>query len=297
MFAPYLAPIGVFTFLTLSQKVLADNLFVGCYKNDGSTFTIQQADDPDTSVECSTYCGYDGYAYSAFQQNTLQCYCSNDYPRQYYMGSGTDTACDDTSALNVRVTQTSFQSLGCKDTVVYDPDGFQDFLVLNPKDCFRNCNGAYQATYVGNPQNGYYTCHCQSNELEMIGNDVTCSGTSYFVFFHSRDAQASGLTRRRARDMRELQARRRRQEVEYCPHGLTACNVAHSGSYECLDTDTELESCGGCLFGQYGNATSVIGQDCTTMGAALGASTCLDGQCVASACKKGLKLVDGRCQE
>ncbi|WWC95996.1 hypothetical protein V866_002863 [Kwoniella sp. B9012] len=297
MYSPYLAPMGVFTFLTLTQQVVADNLFSGCYKNDGSTFTVQQEDEPSSSLECSTFCGNDGYSYSAWKDDDSLCYCSNNYPQEYSLSSGSDAACDSPSNLNVRVTQTSFMSTGCVDSVTYAEDGWNDFLVLNPKDCFRNCNGAYGATYVANSQNGYYTCHCQSDDLVATGDPVTCSASSYFLFYHSQAAQASGLTRRRTRDLREMQARRLRREIEYCPYGLTACNVdGHSGNYECLDTNTELESCGGCLYGQYNNHTSVVGEDCITIGAALGASSCINGKCVASACKKGLALLGGRCQ-
>ncbi|KAK6908296.1 hypothetical protein I203_102297 [Kwoniella mangroviensis CBS 8507] len=281
MYSAYLAPVGVFTFLTLTQQVVADNLFSGCYKNDGSTFTVQQEDAPSSSLECSTFCGNDGYAYSAWKDDEFLCYCSNNYPQEYYLLSGSDAACESPSDLNVRVTQTSFMSTGCVDSVTYAEDGWNDFLVLNPEDCFRNCNGAYGATYIANSQNGHYTCHCH-----------------YFLFYHSQAAQASGLTRRRARDLRELQARRFKREIEYCPYGLTACNVdGHSGNYECLDTNTELQSCGGCFYGQYSNHTSVVGEDCTTTGAALGASSCIHGKCVASACKKGLALVGGKCQK
>ncbi|WWC88761.1 uncharacterized protein L201_003674 [Kwoniella dendrophila CBS 6074] len=209
------------------------------------------------------------------------------------MTSGNDDGCTAPTNLNVRTTETSFQLQNCYDSVTYANDGFNIFVVIEPKDCFRNCNGAYKATFQENSQNNYYMCHCSYNDFAAVGNPVTCSPTSYFAYFHTRDAQASGLVRRKVREQRDLTARR---EIRYCPSGLTACNVDDTGNYECLDTSSELESCGGCLNGRYGNSSASVGIDCTNTGAAFGASTCVNGQCVISACKKGLKLVDGKCR-
>ncbi|WWD04758.1 hypothetical protein V865_002829 [Kwoniella europaea PYCC6329] len=296
MFSSYLAPIGVVTFLTLSQRVLADALFTGCYKNDGTFFTTQ-ADDPDTSLECSTYCGADGYTYSGWQQSSLTCYCSNGYPAGYYITTGTDAGCTDTTQLSVRVTKTSFQNLGCRNSVTYQNDGYSASTVFDVGTCLQSCSEGFIATFRGTGGSNTYTCHCSQGGLASVGDSVTCGAGTYFTFYHSADAQASGLSRRRARESKELQARRQRREVEYCPYGLTACNVGgYSNNYECLDLSTELESCGGCMHGQYGNSSATAGQDCTASGAALGASTCVNGKCVASACKKGLRLIDGTCQ-
>ena len=58
-----------------------------------------------------------------------------------------------------------------------------------------------------------------------------------------------------------------------CPTGLDACPVSSlAGDYECLDTTTELESCGGC--------TSLgEGQDCTSIEGAWNVG-CHQGSCV-----------------
>ncbi|WVQ65884.1 uncharacterized protein L199_004062 [Kwoniella botswanensis] len=294
MLAPYLAPVGVFTFLTLAQNVIADGLFVGCYKN--GAFTAQITPAADDSLSCSTVCGNGGYPFSAFESDTTACTCSQYFPTGYYMTSGTDKACDSSSSLQVRVTKTSFSSLGCLDSAGYKDDGYVDTEVNNPKECLSQCASGFLATFRDTGA-ATYTCHCAAGGLEMVGDSVTCATNTYFAFYHSADAQASSLSRRTSREIREFKAQQLARRTEYCPYGLTACNVrGHSGNYECLDVHSELESCGGCMYGQYGNATAAVGQDCTNIGAALGASTCVNGQCVASACKKGLKLVHGKCQ-
>ncbi|WWD04760.1 hypothetical protein V865_002831 [Kwoniella europaea PYCC6329] len=294
MFAPYLAPVGVLTFLTLSQNVIADGLFVGCYKNGAFTAQINPA--AADSLSCSTVCGNGGYAYSAFESDTAICSCSANFPAGYYLTSGTEEACTVSSSTHVRVTKTSFDYVACLDSAAFESDGYEDTQVSNPKDCLAACASAAFATFRGT-LSATYTCHCAQEGLQSTGNSGTCAANEYFVFDHSPEAQASSLARRRSRETREYKAQQQQRRTEYCPYGLTACNVGgYSGNYECLDIHSELESCGGCMYGQYGNATAVVGQDCTNIGATLGASSCVNGQCVALACKRGLKLVDGKCQ-
>ncbi|WVW83326.1 hypothetical protein I302_105345 [Kwoniella bestiolae CBS 10118] len=66
------------------------------------------------------------------------------------------------------------------------------------------------------------------------------------------------------------------QEEDLCPEGSRACKVgpgvASQLDYECIATDEELESCGGCLFGDMipggklsdlGEVSNAAGTDCT----------------------------------
>lgn len=67
---------------------------------------------------------------------------------------------------------------------------------------------------------------------------------------------------------RSLKAR-----ISPCPTGLDACPVSSlGGDYECLDTTTELESCGGCTSLQKG-------QDCTRIEGAWNVG-CHQGSCI-----------------
>ncbi|KZT30388.1 hypothetical protein NEOLEDRAFT_4783 [Neolentinus lepideus HHB14362 ss-1] len=78
-----------------------------------------------------------------------------------------------------------------------------------------------------------------------------------------------------------------------CPAGLEACPVSGlrgmnaSMDYECLDTTSELESCGGC-------ASTGKGQDCTAIEGVWNVG-CNKGSCVVYSCAAGYKLgADGQ---
>ncbi|KAJ3861052.1 protein priA [Lentinula novae-zelandiae] len=72
--------------------------------------------------------------------------------------------------------------------------------------------------------------------------------------------------------------------VPACPKGLDACPIAGSSlaDYECLDTEAELESCGGC-------ASVGEGQDCTAIEGAWNVG-CDRGSCKVYSCFAGFKL-------
>ncbi|WWD04759.1 hypothetical protein V865_002830 [Kwoniella europaea PYCC6329] len=168
MYSAYLAPVGVFTFLTLTQQVVADSLFSGCYKIDGSTFTNQQEDEPNSSLDAQspciqTFCGNDGYAYSAWKDDNSLCYCSNNYPQEYYLLSGSHAACDSPSDLNVRITQTSFMRIA---------------MVL------------MELHILQIPKMDIILAIVNRDDLVAQGDSVTCSASNYFLFYHSQAAQA-----------------------------------------------------------------------------------------------------------
>lgn len=71
-----------------------------------------------------------------------------------------------------------------------------------------------------------------------------------------------------------VSARKRRSEG-VCPTGKRRCPVGLSG-WECIDTQTDLESCGACP-GQSG------GVDCSVL-AGTGAVECKDGVCLVLSC-------------
>lgn len=76
---------------------------------------------------------------------------------------------------------------------------------------------------------------------------------------------------------------------DLCPTAMAACPIegAASDEYECLDTRSDLQSCGGC-------ASLGEGRDCTLISGAKWMG-CVQGQCEVYSCAKGLKLVDGAC--
>lgn len=74
-----------------------------------------------------------------------------------------------------------------------------------------------------------------------------------------------------------------------CTPGQEACRVFGGGlfAYECIDTQSNIESCGGCPMDG--------GQDCTSIFGATSVE-CKQGKCIVSECEKGLALVSGRCK-
>ncbi|GAA5860417.1 hypothetical protein JCM3774_000412 [Rhodotorula dairenensis] len=68
-----------------------------------------------------------------------------------------------------------------------------------------------------------------------------------------------------------------------CPSGETACPIfPRMGTYECIDTQIELQSCGGC-------ASKGQGEDCTAIKGAQGV-TCQSGKCLVYSCEPGFAL-------
>jgi len=73
-----------------------------------------------------------------------------------------------------------------------------------------------------------------------------------------------------------------------CEWGLTKCGVlnfsASRAGFECIDTRSHLESCGGCTLA-YGHAEAT-GEDCTAI-PGVSAVSCHAGKCVVYTCRHG----------
>ncbi|KAI0785313.1 hypothetical protein BC629DRAFT_1288808 [Irpex lacteus] len=83
---------------------------------------------------------------------------------------------------------------------------------------------------------------------------------------------------------RELDAEEQRS---LCPAGHTACGVFGFNSqdaWECIDTKSDLESCGGCTV-EFGR-TPALGVDCTAIPAVMDVS-CVAGRCAVQRCQPG----------
>ncbi|WVF72445.1 hypothetical protein IAT40_007260 [Kwoniella sp. CBS 6097] len=122
--------------------------------------------------------------------------------------------------------------------------------------------------------------------------------SDFYVYSHRR--LPSAAVRRAERE----RARRNNMDHAICPDDMTACNVlgGHGLSYECLDVQQELESCGGCLHGGFRThsdqrpANTPQGVDCTrSLGVDPRGITCEQGKCVTYSCDDGYVLADGTC--
>lgn len=169
-------------------------------------------------------------------------------------------------------------------------------VVTSVDQCFENCK-AYRYA-ITKPQSGLFpswTCKCANFPYTTSGSG--CTSSSNYVYTHSAAAAASQLARR------EEKAKLAREQVAlnanpYCPATYTACYVSEDNDdgYECLRPDVELESCGGCRFGEYASANTTLGVDCTSIAGVLPSGvTCNKGHCVISQCRRGFRLVDGEC--
>ncbi|EAU83478.1 hypothetical protein CC1G_04734 [Coprinopsis cinerea okayama7 len=73
-----------------------------------------------------------------------------------------------------------------------------------------------------------------------------------------------------------------------CPTGFTACGILgrHAGSWECVDTQRDLESCGGCMVSLNNDLNNRDGQDCTAI-QGVDDVACVQGQCKVNKCMDG----------
>ncbi|KAI0735171.1 hypothetical protein C8Q76DRAFT_791743 [Earliella scabrosa] len=81
------------------------------------------------------------------------------------------------------------------------------------------------------------------------------------------------------------------RNVSLCPNSMEACPIAGltglTDDWECLDTRTELQSCGGC-------ASTGAGEDCTAIPGAWNVG-CNEGKCVVFTCAAGyLRSLDNK---
>ncbi|KII84764.1 hypothetical protein PLICRDRAFT_45568 [Plicaturopsis crispa FD-325 SS-3] len=96
----------------------------------------------------------------------------------------------------------------------------------------------------------------------------------------------SGLSSRK-RDVQQM------QYWAQCPRELRACGVygGAARAWECVDTESDLESCGGCAIPLFDKAPS--GVDCTALHGVSDVA-CMSGHCVVKRCMPGFEpSVDG----
>ncbi|KAJ7117893.1 hypothetical protein C8R43DRAFT_1099254 [Mycena crocata] len=82
------------------------------------------------------------------------------------------------------------------------------------------------------------------------------------------------------------------QSSSKCHKGSTACTVPGriASSWECINTQNDLESCGGCLYSHHSNALEPVGKDCSAIRGVSDVS-CIGGECVVHKCMTGYNIV------
>lgn len=159
--------------------------------------------------------------------------------------------------------------------------------------CYSVC-AAYAYAALTPANTGIFNCQC--GMVLTPGTTANCDD-NVAVVYRSTTVAPSGVARKR---MLAARAAAERAALGDCPAGLTACRVpGGASSFECIDTQTELESCGGCSNGYYDdkkNLNATVGIDCSAInGVALGGSSCGGGKCKITRCRSGFDFENGAC--
>ncbi|WRT66948.1 uncharacterized protein IL334_003913 [Kwoniella shivajii] len=179
----------------------------------------------------------------------------------------------------------------------YSPDD-RGRDVADARQCWQMCDTYAWAGVVYDPIDlGRVSCTCYDyNDHPWYGTPATaCLPGAWFIYNH--DPYASAAVRRRSRE-KDI---RSNAHSSLCPEGSSACNILDGSglSYECIDTNQEIESCGGCTSGSFRPIDipeESEAQDCTSIpGVALGGVTCLAGRCIISHCQTDHVLEENTC--
>ncbi|GFZ49555.1 hypothetical protein JCM24511_07675 [Saitozyma sp. JCM 24511] len=279
-------------------------VFIGCAsttypsQSDPNTLALYDSGSIADSNACSNACWADGYLYSSLQGYT-SCYCTNVAPAHNDYSDGGATGC---TGNTIQITKTTFSNfLGSYDGWATQPGISATSTVDTIEQCFQNCQ-AYTQAAVSQTATGF-DCFCAATQFSFTGANWQpweTNGSSIQFWSHPIGSQVgqSGWVRRQLRERLEME--RSQKAMAVCPDSLTACIVPGAEqSFECIDPQSELESCGGCINGYFnGNSNSTEAVDCSALpGVALGGVTCASGQCVVSKCAYGWALTDeGTCE-
>ncbi|KAL7424394.1 hypothetical protein Q5752_000076 [Cryptotrichosporon argae] len=256
--------------LALAVPALAySETFLGCYSSSpsGSTTGVRV-----TTIDlCASTCASSGAHFAWFLEgasgSAKNCYCStttsdSNWPTlKSADGSGstsTSPACSNGKYYGMSLT-TSFGLVGCYGTATSTAFTNTQTNQQAPIDCFATC-ASYRMALLQPGISGKWTCKCSNDNPATLSGVVAsaqqCAQSEYWLYSHTAAASASALTKRQARE------RARRNTVfALCPAGKDACAVDGSEGYECIDTASELEHCGGCRFGQVDDMNATLGTE------------------------------------
>lgn len=145
----------------------------------------------------------------------------------------------------------------------YPPHSVASCESSNP--CYFSCTNGYTAY----PSDVPTQCVCEPPYTECNGNCGVYSACPSGVYGKRDTVRGAG---------------------ERCFGGLTACGIPGRGhnTWECIDTQTELESCGGCPYPELSSSWK-RGADCTVIPGIADVS-CIRGQCVVHKCMPGYDI-------
>ncbi|WOO85387.1 Protein priA [Vanrija pseudolonga] len=284
-------PLLILTLLAI-PAALAESVWINCAQNPA--FDVQAA--KTSSLACDSFCVTYEYAY--WKSGTLDCRCSNSpVPIQDMVGTTNLGGSCPSDRYNERKISSQYgtflQCLSATNGMV-NPQVFDGIPTVAA--CWDKCASVGPTTYASYKASGQLECSCFNS---FTGTPTNCGAGNTYVWQYGPNVVVSGVARRRRAVAAAAQKALAEQLAPHCPLGLSACRVSPEmldhASYECINPLAELESCGGCVFGEMGtgNATGV---DCTALpGTSRTGVMCLGGRCRAWQCENGYALVDGAC--
>ncbi|WWC95373.1 hypothetical protein V866_002235 [Kwoniella sp. B9012] len=275
------------------------NEFASCVSTTYVLSTNPASISTANAASCANYCygTNPAYKYSAWQSGTQRCGCATNTFAASATVTGNSGGCG--TNYEVWITHTTFDFSYCIQN--YAVDNSRALVQSSTTDfasIFSTC-AAYGniAIYPTTTSTYLYSCGFGYTPVDLM---TTCGRNVNRIYFHPADATASGLSRRASAEKRRLPGQEHMKSF-WCPKSMTACQLENDpASYECIDTESGLESCGGCLHGGYSppghlNSTSTIGKDCSSMyGVSMGHSSCIDGLYQFD-CMRGWKHAGDKC--
>ncbi|WRT66946.1 uncharacterized protein IL334_003911 [Kwoniella shivajii] len=289
----------------------ASNVLIGCYSYpnalQGQSMTLL----PDPNSSCMSYCNERNqvYSYDHIQPSTTgtgndnYCYCTATAPSQSYMID--DALCQNGDPTTVTVfanvpgrRMTDGLDRTCWDL---DPAPPPDATVNTALECMAIC--PRYAIVVYRNRDSSTNCFCEGYRWFEELVPTTCRTNVIFPYemWNDPPVTPSAFVKRQEKRRLELEQDQKR---DVCPSRLTGCNVIGGDelSYECIDTENELEACGGCINGEFtfeppiNTTSSLTGIDCTSLpGVSADGVACTGGHCLIYACEDGFELEEGDC--
>lgn len=269
--------------------------FVGCFNTLALWPTILNAwiTTQSSGDQCARYCNGRQVGFSYWERSTGLCKCAYGEPGSFIgvslfkngYATGSPGNCPG-GYWDTRVLRSRYQFKGCTRDVNTREASFNSirdrlfFTAAGVKSIFRKgCRGSEflvtHPTRIGIFSNWY----CYDKPASAIRSD-TCSQDTYYVYSTSNGPVPSGLRRRqepaRFDDIVEEDQDYLAEQCKKLGHE-TCWSDATQENWECVDTQAEQISCGGCRWGAYNpKAGAKDGINCKSFG---DDTTCLAGKC------------------
>nr|XP_019002406.1 uncharacterized protein I203_04887 [Kwoniella mangroviensis CBS 8507]OCF65867.1 hypothetical protein I203_04887 [Kwoniella mangroviensis CBS 8507] len=275
------------SFLGLLSYVWAD-VYIGCFTPQAPEDMNLQWQIIQASQSCRALCAAQSLQYT-FEYDTINaigvirhCACAEFAPSYNYLVG--DLCSPDDGNTFVWKADPIWSFDRC-----YPGPGHQGGTDTSPFSdvdfCFLKCSNTPYATmfFDGPATEGFCTCYDNTDQWSGETPSNCSFGNLYVYTIYS---SPSGFVKRQNMIGEN-------QRKTFCPAGLTACNLPQLGQegYECVDTDMDPESCGGCIHGEYETHPHSAGADCTALlGKSITGVICDKGKWVASTCETGYRL-------